>query len=90
MHYKERHEPRGRKEEPECVAKELGERKTEEALKILRVMMKNLVKKYLELFAETGEKKDDYKKHYEQSGKCLKPGAHEDFTNRTKRSTWIV
>ena len=49
------------KEELECVAKELGERKTEEALKILRVIMKNLVKKCLEMFAETAEKKDDYK-----------------------------
>ena len=51
--------------------------KTEDALKILRVNMMNIVKKYLEMYAETAEKKDDYKKHYEQSGKCLKPGAHE-------------
>merc|ERR1711920_922408 len=31
-----------------------------------------------------GEKKDDYKKFYEQFGKCLKLGVHEDSTNRTK------
>merc|ERR1711965_243333 len=31
-----------------------------------------------------GEKKDDYKKFYEQFGKCLKLGIHEDSTNRTK------
>merc|ERR1712136_349791 len=31
---------------------------------------KNLVKKCLEMFAEIAEKKDDYKKFYEQFGKC--------------------
>merc|ERR1712139_340373 len=30
------------------------------------------------------EKKNDYKKFYEQFGKCLKLGIHEDSTNRTK------
>merc|ERR1712176_314131 len=44
----------------------------------------NLVKKCLEMFAEIAEKKDDYKKFYEQFGKCLKLGIHEDSTNRTK------
>merc|ERR1712014_196371 len=47
-------------------------------------MGKNLVKKCLEMFAEIAEKKDDYKKFYEQFGKCLKLGVHEDSTNRTK------
>merc|ERR1719487_1728365 len=42
------------------------------------------VKKCLEMFAEIAEKKDDYKKFYEQFGKCLKLGVHEDSTNRTK------
>merc|ERR1712151_1206115 len=42
--------------------------------KILRVIKKNLVKKCLEMFAEIAEKKDDYKKFYEQFGKCLKLG----------------
>merc|ERR1712181_97104 len=51
---------------------------------ILRVIKKNLVKKCLEMFAEIAEKKDDYKKFYEQFGKCLKLGVHEDSTNRTK------
>merc|ERR1711953_1609179 len=36
------------------------------------------------MFAEIAEKKDDYKKFYEQFGKCLKLGVHEDSTNRTK------
>merc|ERR1711977_683460 len=35
-------------------------------------------------FAEIAEKKDDYKKFYEQFGKNLKLGIHEDSTNRTK------
>merc|ERR1712174_53887 len=52
--------------------------------KILRVIKKNLVKKFLEMFAEIAEKKDDYKKFYEQFGKCMKLGVHEDSTNRTK------
>merc|ERR1712224_1015476 len=52
--------------------------------KILRVIKKNLVKKCLEMFAEIAEKKDDYKKFYEQFGKCLKLGIHEDSTNRQK------
>merc|ERR1711981_840642 len=48
------------------------------------VIKKNLVKKCLEMFAEIAEKKDDYKKFYEQFGKCIKLGVHEDSTNRVK------
>ena len=36
------------------------------------------------MFAEIAEKKDDYKKFYEQFGKCIKLGVHEDSTNRVK------
>merc|ERR1712190_346360 len=59
-------------------------RETLQQNKILRAIKKNLVKKCLEMFAEIAEKKDDYKKFYEQFGKCLKLGVHEDSTNRTK------
>merc|ERR1711907_919560 len=59
-------------------------RETLQQNKILRVIKKNLVKKCLEMFAEISEKKDDYKKFYEQFGKCLKLGVHEDSTNRVK------
>merc|ERR1712165_248874 len=59
-------------------------RETLQQNKILRVIKRNLVKKCIALFEELAEKKDDYKKFYEQFGKCLKLGVHEDSTNRTK------
>merc|ERR1711998_54509 len=59
-------------------------RETLQRNKILRVIKKNLVKKCLEMFTEIAEKKDDYKKFYEQFVKNLKLGIHEDSTNRNK------
>ena len=44
-----------------------------------------VVRMGLVMLAEIAEKKDDYNKFFEQFGKFLKLGIHEDFTNWT---TW--
>merc|ERR1712013_671604 len=54
--------------------------------KTLKVIRKNLVKKFLELMQEIYEDKDNYKKFYEQFSKNIKLGIHEDTQARIKIS----
>lgn len=55
----------------------------------LQVIRKNLVKKCVELIEEIAEDKDNYKKFYEQFGKNMKLGIHEDSVNRKKLAEFL-
>ena len=57
--------------------------------KILSVIKKNMTKKCLELIKEVSENAEDWKKFYEQFGKNLKLGIHEDATNRAKLADFL-
>jgi len=57
--------------------------------KILKVIRKNIVKKIMDQLEEICEDKDNFKKFYEQFGKNLKLGIHEDSTNRKKLAGYL-
>merc|ERR1711872_871312 len=58
--------------------------------KILKVIRKNIVKKVMDQIEEICEDKDNFKKFYEQFGKNLKLGIHEDSTNRKKLAGYLM
>ena len=64
-------------------------RETLQQNKIMKVMKKNVMKKCMDLFAKISDEPEQYAKFYEQFGKNIKLGVHEDAVNRTKLSSLL-
>ena len=64
-------------------------RETLQQNKILKAIKKSITKKCMEMLQTISENAEDFKKFYEQFGKNIKLGIHEDQTNRAKLSEFL-